>query len=687
MGTTEATDDSCASISLAQLTETVNLAEANASEEDKIKAMMLQCGREYDPIGSVKKPLGPPPPSYTCFRCGVPGHHIKSCPTNGDKNFECGRRIRRSTGIPTSFLTEVKDAHTKGAMLTSTGKYAIPTLDAEAYGIGKKEKPPFLPDEQSSLSSSSSSSSPEEENPVPEELLCLICKDIMVDAAIIPCCGNSYCDECIRTALLESDEHRCPTCRQNDVSPDALTANQCLRQAVKNFGNGTGYTKGPGKRFPPPPPPIPPPRPLIQRSRQPLVGTRVGRQQDPLRIPVTSSSALPAPSVSLLISSPPPLAPSLPGTASSVPAPVPDLTATVSVAVHSEKSDGPLRDSADQLSPAAAVEPEHSKGASWVATAALTEEKGHEVPVLATPSRLAQSSLQGQGIPTTGPVSQNAAAPAGGGPPGWGHFRELGYPVPPPQPVRRGEGSCYRSTERHRPQHSPRSQRAQGPSLAATPVSVPLPPGVPPPHFSPGFPPEQPPTSGYSVPCPGFPPAPATLWKPLVWSSGVQTAHPNPMPPTPTRLLSREEFYREQRRLREEEKKKSRLDEFTNGFLEALSGCEKIQRKPGHSFSRSKSPWTGSSDSRSPFASSSKSRSGSTRSSSSSGSCSRPHSGFSSPSPRYPRRGRGESRPHGSGARSRRCHGSRSRSPPHRRYRSRSRSPQRRSTPCDIQTY
>ncbi|XP_075268124.1 E3 ubiquitin-protein ligase RBBP6-like [Opisthocomus hoazin] len=233
-GTSKAVDDSSASLPLAQLIKTANLAAANASEEDKIKAMMVQSCQEYDPINYMKRPVGPPPSSFPCRYYGKPGHYRRNCPTSGDKNFVPAPRMRRSTGIPRSFLIELKDPNTKGAMLTKTGKYAIPIINAEAYARGKKEKPPFVPEELPSSSSSSDA--------LPDELLCLICKDAMTDAAVTPCCGSSYCDECIRTALLASEEHTCPACHQAGVSPDDLAANKFLRQAVNNFKTGAGYT-------------------------------------------------------------------------------------------------------------------------------------------------------------------------------------------------------------------------------------------------------------------------------------------------------------------------------------------------------------------------------------------------------------------------------------------------------------
>ncbi|XP_059688113.1 E3 ubiquitin-protein ligase RBBP6-like [Gavia stellata] len=210
---------------------TTNLAEANASEEDKIKAMMMQSCCGYDPT-----------------------------------------RLKKSTGIPRSFMMEVQDPNTKGAMLTSTGKYAIPTINAEAYARGKKEKPPFSPEEPSSSSS---------DDPIPDELSCPICKELMTDAAVIPCCGNSFCDECIRTALLDSEEHTCPACYQTDVSPDALIANLFLRKAVNNFKNGTGYTKRLRQQIQEPQQPPPPPPPLLTVTPPAALGYQVPVPRQP----------------------------------------------------------------------------------------------------------------------------------------------------------------------------------------------------------------------------------------------------------------------------------------------------------------------------------------------------------------------------------------------------------------------
>jgi hypothetical protein len=47
----------------------------------------------------------------------------------------------------------------------------------------------------------------------------------------------------IRSILLESENHECPTCHETSVSPDTLIPNRYLRTSVNKFKNDTGYSR------------------------------------------------------------------------------------------------------------------------------------------------------------------------------------------------------------------------------------------------------------------------------------------------------------------------------------------------------------------------------------------------------------------------------------------------------------
>ena len=58
-----------------------------------------------------------------------------------------------------------------------------------AYKIGKKEQPPFLP--QAKMEPQQP-----QQPKIPQGLQCPLCKELLRDAVVTPCCGNSFCDEC-----------------------------------------------------------------------------------------------------------------------------------------------------------------------------------------------------------------------------------------------------------------------------------------------------------------------------------------------------------------------------------------------------------------------------------------------------------------------------------------------------------
>ena len=145
---------------------------------------MTQSTQDYDSSKFIKtRPMtGPVPSNYICKRCNQGGHYVNRCPLNNQND------VKRSTGIPRSFMMPAK-ADQRGALITATGEYVVPIIDHEAYKERKKERPPFIPNENPELDAKLIEE-------LPDELQCPLCKCLLQDAVMIPCCSVSYCDDC-----------------------------------------------------------------------------------------------------------------------------------------------------------------------------------------------------------------------------------------------------------------------------------------------------------------------------------------------------------------------------------------------------------------------------------------------------------------------------------------------------------
>ena len=99
-----------------------------------------------EPYAGPSKPV---PLGYICYRCGKSGEHtisvprtwsdvgsdhwIHDCPTNEDPNFNNKPRIKRTTGIPKSFLQTVEGPTAEnqaGLMVTSDGGFVVARPDS-----------------------------------------------------------------------------------------------------------------------------------------------------------------------------------------------------------------------------------------------------------------------------------------------------------------------------------------------------------------------------------------------------------------------------------------------------------------------------------------------------------------------------------------------------------------------------
>ncbi|KAJ2456259.1 Retinoblastoma-binding protein [Coemansia sp. RSA 2336] len=222
--------------------------EMNDPEDAEIAAMLKQSNDQWmhqQSLMEMQRPVGrggyrgrppmrpehrdPPPPGYVCHRCGMQGHWIYSCPTMSQAADGSGKpgmhRVKRTTGIPKSFLQKVDNLDEVGnALVTSDGTLVVATANEAAWETAQR------------MSRAAVSAEDIDGSLVPEELKCNLCKKLARDAVIAPCCKTVFCSSCIESQLLEPGlmHFTCPQCRSGLV-PDQLEVAKDTRGKVDEF--------------------------------------------------------------------------------------------------------------------------------------------------------------------------------------------------------------------------------------------------------------------------------------------------------------------------------------------------------------------------------------------------------------------------------------------------------------------
>ncbi|ETS81401.1 hypothetical protein PFICI_06403 [Pestalotiopsis fici W106-1] len=215
------------------LTEEEKLAAMFQVQSDQWTAQQEEMANQapvYKP--GAKKPVNvpdhEPPKGYVCYRCGQIGHWIQVCPTNDNPEFDNRPRVKRTTGIPRSFLKTVDKATLQqgdgedgvkppaGVMVNADGDYVIAEPDKASWEQFQAK---------SKTSASAQKAASEGDRELEEKgLLCTLDKKLFIDPVTTPCCEKTFCNECITNALIESD-FVCPACQTEGVLIDDLKPN------------------------------------------------------------------------------------------------------------------------------------------------------------------------------------------------------------------------------------------------------------------------------------------------------------------------------------------------------------------------------------------------------------------------------------------------------------------------------
>ncbi len=167
-----------------------------------------------------------PPVGYVCYRCGQKGHWIQVCPTNDNPEFDNRPRVKRTTGIPRSFLKTVDKSALQQSGADGEGAKPPAGVMVNADGdfvIAEPDKASWEQFQAKTKSSAATQKAASAEDKELEErgLMCSIDKRMFIEPMKTPCCEKTYCNDCITNSLIESD-FVCPACGTERVLIDDL---------------------------------------------------------------------------------------------------------------------------------------------------------------------------------------------------------------------------------------------------------------------------------------------------------------------------------------------------------------------------------------------------------------------------------------------------------------------------------
>ncbi|KAF2487334.1 DWNN domain-containing protein [Neohortaea acidophila] len=231
----------------------VNVGGKEMSEEEKLQALLSandqswradQASMSHKPVvrstynKSAAVPDKPLPPGYLCHRCGEKGHWIQACPTNNDPNFDNRKKIKRTTGIPRSFLKAVEKPpdgeeanldpaqRPKNIMYTADGEMV--TFEPDNATWEKIQEKQHAAAEKAKVVAS------DEQEVRDRGLECSLHNGIFVEPTKTPCCERTFCNNCIESALLDSDL-KCPSCETQPVLLDQLQPDEEVVAKLKAY--------------------------------------------------------------------------------------------------------------------------------------------------------------------------------------------------------------------------------------------------------------------------------------------------------------------------------------------------------------------------------------------------------------------------------------------------------------------